>query len=200
MPSNTVNRGYPYSDPTDPADVAQAVEDLAVAVDADLVQISPTIVARRVIRVSRTLPISFGTTATVANFIWDSLDVNEGDAIDTFPGAPAFVVRPKHAGFWIVTGQASFVDGLDVAPGAPISSVDIEIDLINTRFARDSSVNAGLLGFALSRQLNVGGGRLVNGTTDYFRMAASIVRPAANPNAAFSLFGASMTLWQMTES
>lgn len=36
MPANTVNRGYPYPLPTDPADVPAALQSLAEAVDADV--------------------------------------------------------------------------------------------------------------------------------------------------------------------
>lgn len=202
MPTPTPNRAYPYPDPADPADVAGALQALAEAIDADLATIAPTIVHRRVARVARSSSVNFGTTATTADINWESLVFNENGAVATFPEAPAYRVTPAEPGLWVVVGQVSWREiGGPIPNSRPVQYVDVDIAFNGTRIARQSSPNRDTgAGVGDNRTLCVGGARLMNGTTDYFQMASSIIRPAINPNAPFSIFGASMTLWQMTLS
>lgn len=203
MPAFTPNRGYPYPLAGDPAQVADALQALAEGVDADLVTLAPSIVARPIARVVRNSAINFGTVDTVANINWEQLLLNTGGAVTTFPGSPQFAVVPALPGFWFATGQMTFREAGGALPGGPIQYIDLELDWNNTRLGRQSSTarpTGIVLGSGENHTLTVGGGRLMNGTTDYFRMASTIVRPAANPNAPFTAFGASMTLWRMTQS
>lgn len=198
----TPNRAYPYPDPTDPAEVHTALQALAEAMDTDLATIAPTIVHRRTARVARSSATSFGTVATSADILWESLVFNENTAVAAFPEAPAYRVTPASPGYWVVTGQVSWREiGGAIPNSRPIQYIDLEIDFNGTRIARQSSYNRNIgAGVGDNRTLYVGGARLMNGTTDYFSMVSTITRPAINPNAPFSIFGASMTLWQMTLS
>lgn len=202
MPTPTPNRGYPYPDPADPAEVHTALQALAESIDTDLAGLAPTIVHRRAARVARSSATSFGTTATAVDLVWESLVFNEGDAVAVFPESPGYKVTPSEPGLWVVTGQVSWREiGGPIPNTRPIEYIDLEIDFNNTRIARQSSYNRNSGGgFGENHTLYVGGARLMNGTTDYFRMASTIIRGATNPNAPFSIFGASMTLWQMTLS
>lgn len=199
MPANTVNRGYPYSIPTDPADVAQAIEDLATAIDADLVTIGPSIVARRMARVSRSAPISFGTTGTSRTIEWDTIEFNIRGAVATFPGAPADRIIPAFPGFWVATGQVSYTPVTQIS--TPVDWVDADLRRNGFRLGRQSDTRPiNPIGGSQSRTLNVAMGMSFNGTTDYWHMNASIIRSSGVPNANYSMFGASMTIWQMTQS
>jgi len=202
MPANTPNRAYPYSVPGDAAEVAPAIQALAEAIDQDLVTIAPTIRARRVARVSRSTPVSFGTIGTARNVEWDTLDVNVGGALTVFPTNPGatFQVTPAFPGYWIAVGEISYTPISSAF--SPIVYATLDLNWSNVaRFGRHTDTEAtDVVGGGEARMLNVAGGRLMNGTTDYFHMVATILRNPAIPNAAYSMFGASMTLWQMTQS
>jgi len=202
MPANTVNRGYPYSISTDPAKVAPAIQALAEAIDADLVTLAPGIQARRMARVSRSTSVSFGTIGTSRNVEWDTLEFNQNDALTTFPTNPSslFQVAPAWPGYWVAVGQISYTP--IASAFSPIVFAGLDLDRSNIiRFGRQTDTAADdFIGGGESRMLNVSGGRLMNGTTDYFHLVAAIRRNPALPNAAYSMFGASMTLWQMTLS
>jgi hypothetical protein len=200
MPASTPNRGYPYSIPADPADVAGALEDLATAIDTDLTTIAPTIRRRRVARATQPGSVSFGTTATTVAIPFSSLPVNEGTAVAVFPASPNDRIYPSWPGLWFVTASLSFFEA-DVSANPAISQIDIAVDRNTTRIGRQTMRNrtAGA-GTEQIHTLTASGARLMNGTTDYYRVASNIVRPAANPNGSFSVFGCSLTMWQMTLS
>lgn len=203
MPAFTPNRSYPYPVAGDPAVVSDALQALAESVDADLITLSSTITLRPLARVIRNSVINFGTVDTVANIEWEQILLNIGGAVTTFPGSPPFRVVPALPGFWFAQGQMTFREASGALPGGPIQYIDLELDWNNTRLGRQSSTarpTGAVLGAGENHTLTVGGGRLMNGTTDWFRMASTIVRPAANPNAPFTAFGASMTFWRMTQS
>lgn len=197
MPANTPNRGYPYSIPADNNDVAGAIQALAEAIDTDLATFSPLIQPRRAFRVSRTTSVSFGTTATARDIFWNSVDFNIGNAAQVSSGALGFRVVPLHPGYWFGVGEISFSTVPGVAPA--FTYADLEINTNNIRRGRtsDDDITTDTTN-PQTVTLPVGGGYLMNGTTDYFNMASNIERVTAGANVEF--FNASMTLYQLTES
>lgn len=203
MPATTPNRGYPYPLAADPADVPQALEDLANAVEADLVTLAGGIIARRVVRVERPGGVvNFGTTGLVRDIHWTSKTIDNNDGLVAFPGSPMNQIVPKHAGFWFAVGQLSFNTPSAISDQfAAFDYVDIELDRNGTRIGRSSDDMVRTNSSAPQTvTLHVGNGRFMNGTTDYFNMAATIIRGTSNPNAFVTMFNPSMTLWQLTES
>lgn len=197
MPANTPNRGYPYSIPADNNDVAAAIQSLAEAVDTDLATLAPSILARRVARVSRTTPVSFGTTMTARDISWNSLDINLRGTLGTFPPPFANRITPLFPGWWMAVGEISFNSVPAVSP--PFTWANLELQTNGTR--RGRTTDDDVVTDTTNPQtitMTVGGGYLMNGTTDYFNMSTSIERVTAGANIEF--FAASMTIWQLTES
>lgn len=115
MPGTTVNRGYPYSVPTDPTDIPGDIQRLAEAIDADLCVLTASIPLRPALRLR-------GTQAVVAN---TSLPLNTGEELafdieDFNTGIPylvsqgtianegfIFSIKPQLAGFYQVVGTVA---------------------------------------------------------------------------------------------
>lgn len=197
MPANTPNRGYPYSIPADNNDVAGSIQALAEAVDTDLFTLGPSILPRRVARVSRTTPVSFGTTMTARDINWNSLDINLRGTVGSFPEPFAYRITPQFPGWWMGVGEISFNTVPAVSP--PWTWANLELNVNNIR--RGRTTDDDVVTDTTNPQtvtMTVGGGYLFNGTTDYFNMAVSIERVTAGANIEF--FAASMTIWQLTES
>lgn len=197
MPANTPNRGYPYSIPADNNDVAGAIQALAEAVDADLFSLGPSIVARRAARVSRTTPVSFGTTMTARDITWNSLDFNIGGAVGAFPGPFGNRVVPQSPGWWMGVGEISFNSVPAVNQPFTWANLELQTNGIRRGRATDDDITTDTSN-PQTITITVGGGYLMNGTTDYFNMATSIERVTAGANIEF--FAASMTIWQLTAS
>lgn len=98
MPAFTVNRGYPYSVPGDPADVPQALQDLAEAVDTDLAALEALVGPRPMARVRGTTPVSvIGAGLTSAQLNMELIDFNVGGAIAPLTNGTVQVLLP---GVW----------------------------------------------------------------------------------------------------
>lgn len=102
MPA-TSPRGYPYSLPTDPADVPGAIQDLAEAIDLDVESVANSVRPRDAFRVSGTdtLSISTSTPFTTSRLLpFTTVDFNVGDAMP--PMGPLTDIVPQLPGFyWI---------------------------------------------------------------------------------------------------
>lgn len=106
MPTPTPNRGYPAPVNSDPADVPQALQDLAEAIDSDLATIEPTIHQRPFFRVTASAPqkMIFSTSERLQ---FTDLEANTENAIVPSPVMPINAVRPS-AGAWWLTATCSY--------------------------------------------------------------------------------------------
>lgn len=106
MVAFTPNRGYPYSQPTDPADVPFAIQSLAEAIDVDMQNLDDIVVGRPFASVSWVAPV--GTrqtfppnTTTVCEFNFVDAD-NAG--ISNLSDAPT-KLTPTSPGLWMAWGM-----------------------------------------------------------------------------------------------
>lgn len=101
MPGFTVNRNYPYSLPTDPADVAQAIEDLARAIDTDVQALSDLIISRPFARVSAKSTIKqVFPSEQITELSFDFLDHDNANISDL--STQPTRLTPTSAGLWMV--------------------------------------------------------------------------------------------------
>lgn len=196
MPATTANRGYPYSVPADNNDVAGALQALAESVDADLVQLTPSIVARRAARVSRSATMTLKPTSPIQSVSWDTLEFNNRGALGAFPQSSPWQITPQYPGFWVVTSTIAWQTNAGGPVIASSTQFEYELDKNNTRIARVSREQNEATNDITGRlAFSVAAGNVMNGTTDYFRTSASYTS-----TDWMTLHSASMTLWQMTEA
>ena len=171
MPALTP-RGYPYSIPTDPADIPQAIEDLATAIDLDVQARYDSIHPRAVFRLSSTSIVAFGqpvvTSTTNKTLPFELEDVNIGGGIQPLQGSTTRIV-PQLPGFW-------WLHGAMVVPRAGATSRDligISIQDQSQILARNSTHLAPPASDG-ANLLTVSTGAFFNGTTDYIELVASV--------------------------
>lgn len=170
MPATTP-RGYPYSLPGDPADVPQAIQDLAEAIDPDVQARADSVGPREVFRLSSTTIVPFSSTNpfTVTNPMpFDVVDANVGGAIAAF-STPTTRIVPRLPGFWWFQGSITF-------PRASAANRD----LYGVTVRQNSSVTLARSGTHIrppaadgSNNLTCTGGTYFNGTTDYVEVLGS---------------------------
>lgn len=199
MPAFTVNRGYPYSVPTDAADVPQALQDLAEAVEADLQTIEgalPSLV-RPTARVRGTTPISILPGQTTRDLLYDSLDFNLGGAILPLnPDSPYII--PQLPGFWFAIGSMTYqtagsstLNEIGVRMlGGPFPGSSTPLADQNTHVQPPLSDSV--------RNHHVANGQLCDGSTTTFRLRGYLNR--ASGTASYQLLDRSLTLFRMTQS
>lgn len=111
----TPNRGYPYPDPTDPADMAGDLQALAEAYDTDLKNIENTVQSRPMFRASASLQQQYGIVdpATVS---FDVLETMTGGALLEGPGTsmPRSSFIPLIAGLWCFTATVAYPSWLNI--------------------------------------------------------------------------------------
>ena len=101
MPGFTANRGYPYSLPTDPADVAQAIEDLARAIDLDVEALANSVIARPFAKISSKSTVKQVFPAgNITELTFDFLDYDNA-GISDLSQQPTRLV-PTSPGVWMV--------------------------------------------------------------------------------------------------
>lgn len=169
MPSFTP-RGYPYSDPTDPADVPQAIEDLAEAIDPDVQARADSISPREMFHLTSTTVVAFpsGAPFTVsAAMPFDVVDANVGGSIAPF-STPTERIVPLLPGFWWFQGSVTF-------PRASAANRD----LYGVALRQNSSVTLGRSASHIrppaadgSNNIACASGAYFNGTTDYVELLA----------------------------
>lgn len=101
MPANTPNRGYPYSIPTDPADVPGALQSLAEAIDTDLVSVDATITPKPFCQVRGTLFQSV-PPGGVVTMEYDFVDY-DNDQMANLGTAPTQILPTTPGTYWIYT-------------------------------------------------------------------------------------------------
>lgn len=111
MPANTVNRGYPYSIPTDNNDVPGALQALAEAVEADLQALAGSVpsLVRPIARMRGTTPVTLNSAQTFRDMPFDAFDFNLGGALPpTAANGTNIVFTPQLAGFWFAIGTVTY--------------------------------------------------------------------------------------------
>lgn len=177
MPSSTP-RGYPYPLPADLADVPQALEDLALAVDGDVNAVAQTISARPAFRLAGTIgralplivPSPSGFDSVQLSF--DRVDAVTGGALVPLTG-PTNAIVPALPGFWWIQVIANFPR----ANGANINDFGLSLETATETIVR---ANTHVLPPASDGANNLvcTTGRFFNGTTDYVRARFNINKTA----------------------
>lgn len=159
MVAFTANRNYPYSQPTDPADVPQAIEDLANAIDLDMAAVTATVLTRRTARVRglasagrQFFPPSVATECT-----FDFIDVDNAGIVDL--GSHNTRLTPTSAGLWAVWGAIEVPNAFAWGDELGLRKNGAEI----TRFTPHDDDYGGN-----SVMRTIAGMAPMNGTTDYF--------------------------------
>lgn len=194
MPAFTVNRNYPYSVPGDPADVPQALQDLAEAVDTDLTALEALVGPRPMARVRGTTPISvIGSGLTSVQLNMELVDFNVGGAIAPLVNGTVQILLPGH---W-------FIFATVVIPSAPPAG---NFDYIGAAIIDQANNDVGKVSTPtnpplseLQRNLDTGGSISVTpGVSDTVFLRGNVQRSAGS--AEYRFRDRSLTLIRMTES
>lgn len=194
MPDNTP-RGYPYSIPSDPADVPAAMEALAEAIDGDVGSVAATVRPRRAFRVSGFSPVSFSTAFTTTNSYTLPMEVNDfiiGDAIDPI-NTPTTTIFPKFPGFWLFRAEIVY----SAVGGSLMERVTIELYRNISFFALNGTCRP-IVFPDPTATIPVEAGTYCSGT-DYISLRASATQNTGIPDGPpmvlreRSLFGMQMT-------
>jgi hypothetical protein len=192
MPASTVNRNYPYSIPGDPADVAQALEDLAKAVNDDVENLESTVGLRPMARVRGTTPLTIVNANTVLTLPFELIDFNYNGAIAPLEG-DGTIIRPQLPGVWLCLATMNFPQ-----PGA--STVDLISLIVNLNFIigeaathRHPTMAQGTMKLDAT-----GFGFAVDGINDQAFIQAEIGRSSGT--APQTIRDRSLTLFRMTQS
>lgn len=99
MPAFTPNRNYPYSLPSDPADVPHSIQDLAEAIDLDLRAVEDQVLARPFAQVSGTTPqtVQPGVSTTM---LFDFVDF-DNDGMSSLSQFPTRLVPQTAGTYWV---------------------------------------------------------------------------------------------------
>ena len=179
MPALTP-RGYPYSVPGDPADIPQALEDLALAVDTDVEAVSQTIIARPAFRLTGTtavnMPLVVPSPSAFDNAVmsFNQTDAVTGGAMTPLAG-PVTRVIPALPGFWWIQGIVT----IPRAGAANLDAIGVSIQTASTTLVRHNThiVPPATDG---ANNLVVTSGVFMNGTTDYLEMVVTINKTATS--------------------
>jgi hypothetical protein len=193
MPANTVNRGYPYSIPADPADVPQAMEDFANAVDVDVQSQWDRLTRRPVAKAWSTTPQTFQTVTSGTDFIvnFDNFQVNT----DNFATLSGGRVTPTLPGFYFAIATVSFGK-----PSGAVTPTNISTIMLfnNVSVISRSGVNGTVLAADNTAEIVAAGGQLMNGTSDWLTAAFQVTAPSTVP--IFTVYTRSLTIIRMTQS
>lgn len=194
MPALTP-RGYPYSIPTDPADIPQAIEDLALAIDADVDQVEPTIGRRPMFRVSGSAPIVFPLASAVESLVmtWDNIEANVEGALASISSDGRRLIPKMPSGFWWVQCTLRI-------PKAGTAALDTMGMSLQTAFGTMSRVNTHVQPTTSdgSQDLTLSTGTKDPFGIEYFEMIAHINR-AGIASGTYTLTRRTLTALMMTE-
>lgn len=178
MPAFTANRGYPYSVPTDPADVPAALQALAEAIDDDVCALTASVTGRPSSRFRGTgtfasLTTSLGSTVGTRRLPFDTIDFNDVPCTMQSMEVGFRLIKPDVPGFYAVVGT---VDVPVLTLAATIAQMRVEVRRCSTAApGADGTVLGGsTFHFAVDaadrnvRRFSVGTGSFMNGTTDAF--------------------------------
>jgi hypothetical protein len=200
MPAFTANRGYPYSIGTDPADVPEAMQALAEAVEADLQTVAGSIpsLVRPMARLRGTTPVTLNSAETFKDLRFDSIDFNLGGALSPAHNPDNFVIAPQLPGFWFAKGFVTYQSagsstlneiGL-ILRGGNQGGATLPLSDQNTHVQPPLSDSV--------RNHHVAGGQLCDGSLIAFRLRAYLNR--ASGTASYTFLDRSITIFRMTQS
>lgn len=166
MVAFTPNRGYPYSTPTDPADIPAAIQSLAEAIDLDMQALDDSITGRPLAQVSWSAPVGTyqlfpanQTTECEFNFV----EADNADISDL--SAQPSRLTPTSAGLWLVWGSIGVPNGAGTL-GTSIRDIFIRMNGIDlTRSGYESMDPTSAI-----RGMTLAGMAVMDGVDDYFTM------------------------------
>lgn len=216
MPAFTVNRGYPYSLPADPANVPAALQSLAEAIDDDVCALQNGLTGRPVARFRGTG--AYASTSTSRPFVnspatpyddripFDTTDFNTANVIMTSPDVGQRLIFPDDPGFYFAL--ATVYVPTNTTAGATVNFLGLQIrrgDFTNPT----SLLTAPRLGGCSHnvpvdandrnvRVMSLSVGCFMNGTTDAFSVE---FRADTTPDTASYVIGErTITILKMTTS
>lgn len=215
MPAFTPNRLYPYSLPTDPADVPGALQDLAEAIDADVCALTNGVAGRPVSRFrgttqfpseSPTHGVNSPPTPYADRIPFDTTDFNLANVTRMSADVGQRMLFPEDPGFYVCVAQV-VVPNLTVA-GASTLFLGLQIrrgDFTNPTSLLPAPRLSGLSNPAsvsaddrLSRLMTCTAAAFMNGTTDAFSIEW---RADTNPDAPqYVIADRAVTILKMTQS
>ncbi|WP_326811617.1 hypothetical protein [Streptomyces scopuliridis] len=203
MPATTP-RGYPYPVPTDPADVPQAMQDLASAVDTDVQTVYNGISARPSVKAVGQTVAKYNNvvSGSLRGLPFEYFDFNVGAAIagngfnqqQSIVTGSFYRVIPKLPGFWMAFGAASFPK---TAGGVAPINTSIVLLLNDSTIVSRSGINGNTLAADGTAQLVTAGGAFCNGTTDFFNLAWTPTHTSTIPSITVN--NRNLTLIRMTQ-
>jgi len=195
MPAFTALRGYPYSVPTDPTDVAGDIQALAEAVDTDLQALQAIVGPRPMARVRGVTSVTTeGATADFADLPMELIDFNVGGAIAPLTSGKVQILLP---GMWMVVSTYIYMQ--PAGPNVASIGVDLMDTAANNEIGR-SSTHLFPAGTEFQRNMDVSGMKqVVPGLSDTLHLRAETRRFAA-ASTAVTFRDRTMTLLRMTES
>lgn len=199
MAALTPNRSYPYSVPTDPADVPAAMQALAEAVEADLQAVEgsvPTLV-RPMARLRGTTPLTLPGVSSSLEFGFDSIDFNLGGALSPAHNPTSFTIVPQLPGFWFAVCHITY----QTAGSSTLNEIGLQIRGgtfgAPAVLAHQSTHVQPPLSDS-NRNHHVAAGLFCDGSTISFRPRVIINR--ASGTAAYTFLDRSLTIFRMTQS
>lgn len=168
----TINRNYPWPDPTDPADVPGALEDLALAIETDVQSQYDRIATRSVAKAWRVSAPTFITNWQFGFGFFLALD--DGFQINTNSAVELSGTRlyPREAGFWLFSASISWPTVETVSPYPQGRHSEVWANG-TTMLGRDS-FNDNIPVTDVSAETFAVGGRFMNGTTDYVQVVGRV--------------------------
>jgi hypothetical protein len=191
MPAFTPNRNYPYSIPADPANVPEAIQALAEAVDADLQTLQSLVGPRPMARARGITPVvASGSVTTFNTMPMEVLDFNVGGAV-SLPGDGTVQILSE--GSWLGIASMSFPPSSGTLSGIRMTIIDGS----NTEYA-DTSTNNFPVVPETQRTMGASGmAFFIPGVFDRTLLRAEVNRTAGG--AAFTLRDHTLTLIRMTD-
>lgn len=180
MPAFTVNRGYPYSLSTDPADIPGAIEALAEAIDLDAQARYNSVSPRPLAKISaRSTTKQLFPASTETRCIFDFVDVDNAGIsnISAFPTR----LTPTSPGLWV------FFFAIEV-PALASTSREVFLRLNDvtdvTRYAVHLNPPTGSV-----VMMTGGAAAFMNGTTDFMTMTFNPISALAQYKIGNKQFG-----------
>lgn len=212
MPAFTVNRGYPYSIPTDPANVPAALQALAEAIDDDVCTLTNNVMGRPVSQFRGTVSFTNHTPAYpldappfpyVPRIPFDTTDFNTANVTMQAQEVNNRLLFPEDPGFYFALATLK-------VPTLTAATSMVYMDL---QLRRGDATNPTAAATLLSRTsnsiavetfdrnvrvLSVAVGCFMNGTTDAFSVEFNV---DTNPDiGTYTLSDRSITILKMTQS
>lgn len=194
MPATTP-RGYPYSLPTDPADVPGAIQALAEAIDPDAQSVADLVRPRDGFHLSGLEQVRVSTVNPFTTSRPIPFNIVNFDVGNTAPElGPITQVVPQHPGFYWVEGSITIpVEGASAFDLIAVSLQTATETLVRSAIHVPPPASDGL------NNVEVQTGAFFNGTTDYVELMCTthVATPAIG---SMMLRAGYISMTRMTES